>query len=175
MHFQSNIWTTCNIPQSHLLVSFLLAAAWRPLIAPWIALLLSGLCLPTKCFVRSVSSVCNSPWRGYSRFFHFNNLKPALESMDFFLASSKTYNGLESFVLLVQEKMGPCKNLDNFHLYLWLLKDLSWAQDWYYCGMIFGSLAVVWSFLMILCAIKSSATNEIFISVALFLWYRNRN
>ena len=59
---------------------------------------------------------------------------------------------------------------DDIHLYLWLLKDLSWVQDWYHSGIIFGSLAILWAFFLILTAIKSSSVNEIFVSVAIFLW-----
>mmetsp|Transcript_28467 Transcript_28467/g.75027 ORF Transcript_28467/g.75027 Transcript_28467/m.75027 type:complete len:121 (+) Transcript_28467:91-453(+) len=36
-----------------------------------------------------------------------------------------------------------------FHVYLWLLKDLSWTQDWNYLGIFSGFAAVFWSlFLM---------------------------
>lgn len=64
----------------------------------------------------------------------------------------------------------PGRGLENIHLYIWLLKDLSWAQDWYYSGMIFGCLAVLWAFLLIVTAVRNSAVNEIFVSVAIFLW-----
>jgi hypothetical protein len=60
--------------------------------------------------------------------------------------------------------------LENIHLHLWLLKDLSWAQDWYYAGLFFGSLAVAFSFLLFCSALISRATNEIFFSAAVFVW-----
>ena len=95
--------------------------------------------------------------------------------MSWSLSSMNAPSGLICIATHLREKSNqlwsyPCKNLENIHLYLWLLKDLSWAQDWYYSGMIFGSLAVMWSFFIVLYALQSSATNEIFISVALFLW-----
>ena len=62
------------------------------------------------------------------------------------------------------------KDLQNIHLYLWLMKDLSWAQDWYYSGMVFGSLAVSWAFFIVVCAVRNRATNEVFVSIAIFLW-----
>jgi hypothetical protein len=37
------------------------------------------------------------------------------------------------------------RGLEWFHLYLWMAKDLSWAQDWYIGGMFFGTAAVVMS------------------------------
>jgi hypothetical protein len=37
------------------------------------------------------------------------------------------------------------KGLEWFHLYLWMAKDLSWAQDWYIGGLFFGTAAVVMS------------------------------
>jgi hypothetical protein len=62
------------------------------------------------------------------------------------------------------------RGMENLHLYLWLLKDLSWAQNWYYSGLIFGSLAVSLSFLLMCNAIYVRATNEIFVSAAIFIW-----
>ena len=60
--------------------------------------------------------------------------------------------------------------MENIHLHLWLLKDLSWAQDWYYAGIVFGSLAVAFSFLLFCSAWIARATNEIFVSAAVFVW-----
>ena len=60
---------------------------------------------------------------------------------------------------------------ENFHLYLWLIKDLAWAQSWYYCGHIFGSLAVIWSVYILSHAAREGNTNEIFTGVAQTFWY----
>ena len=59
---------------------------------------------------------------------------------------------------------------ENFHLYLWLIKDLAWAQSWYYCGHIFGSLAVIWSVYILSHAARERNTNEIFTGVAQTFW-----
>ena len=59
---------------------------------------------------------------------------------------------------------------ENFHLYLWLIKDLAWAQSWYYCGHIFGSLAVIWSVYILSHAAREGNTNEIFTGVAQTFW-----
>ena len=63
------------------------------------------------------------------------------------------------------------RGMENFHLYLWLVKDLSWAQNWYYSGMTFGSLAVSFSFFLMCYAIHMRATNEIFVSAAILIWW----
>lgn len=60
---------------------------------------------------------------------------------------------------------------ENFHLYLWLIKDLAWAQSWYYSGHIFGSLAVMWSLYILSHAARERNTNEIFTGVAQTFWY----
>ena len=60
---------------------------------------------------------------------------------------------------------------ENFHLYLWLIKDLAWAQSWYYCGHIFGSLAVIWAVYILSHAAREGNTNEIFTGVAQTFWY----
>lgn len=60
---------------------------------------------------------------------------------------------------------------ENFHLYLWLIKDLSWAQSWYYSGHIFGSLAVIWSVYILSHAARERNTNEICTGVAQTFWY----
>lgn len=60
---------------------------------------------------------------------------------------------------------------ENFHLYLWLVKDLAWAQSWYYCGNIVGSLAVIWGGFILYHAMLERNTNEIFTGVAQFFWY----
>ena len=62
------------------------------------------------------------------------------------------------------------RGAENMYLYFWLLKDLSWAQDWYYPAYTFGALAIAWSFIMVCNALYDGATNEVFTSTAMFLW-----
>ena len=62
------------------------------------------------------------------------------------------------------------RGFENLYLYSWLLKDLSWAQNWYYAAYFFGALAVTMSFVILFNATYDGATNEIFYSLAGFLW-----
>ena len=59
---------------------------------------------------------------------------------------------------------------ENVHLYLWILKDLSWTQEWFYPAWVFGTLAVVWAFYLLSHAVYEGATNEIFTRFAVTIW-----
>ena len=59
---------------------------------------------------------------------------------------------------------------ENLHLYMWILKDLSWTQEWYYPAWTFGTMALVWAFYLLFHAAHDRATNEIFIRVAVVIW-----
>ena len=63
------------------------------------------------------------------------------------------------------------RGAENFHLYLWLIKDLAWAQSWYYSGHIFGFLAISWSVYILCHAVAEGNTNEVFTGVAQMLWF----
>lgn len=63
------------------------------------------------------------------------------------------------------------RGAENFHLYLWLVKDLAWAQSWYYSGHIFGLLAVSWSIFILCHAVAEGNTNEIVTGTAQMLWF----
>ena len=44
---------------------------------------------------------------------------------------------------------------ESYHIYLWIIKDYSWASDSYYLALTFGISTVVWNYLiMILCLIR---------------------
>lgn len=60
---------------------------------------------------------------------------------------------------------------ENFHIYIWILKDLAWAQSWYWAGHIFGGLAIVWSLYLCSHALKLRNINEIWASAAQTLWF----
>jgi hypothetical protein len=62
------------------------------------------------------------------------------------------------------------RGAEYFHLYIWVLKDLSWAQSWYYSGHFFGSLAVFWSVYILSHAVHDRNINETFASVGQLLW-----
>ncbi len=59
---------------------------------------------------------------------------------------------------------------ENFHIYLWIAKDLAWTQDSYYPAMIFGSLALIWCLVLAVNAIRERSIDELYMLVALFLW-----
>lgn len=59
---------------------------------------------------------------------------------------------------------------ENFHSYLWILKDFSWTQEWYYPAWVFGSLAVIVAVALLFNAAYERATNEVFIRMAVLIW-----
>eukprot|EP01038_Epipyxis_sp_PR26KG_P014646 gene14646-19677_t len=62
------------------------------------------------------------------------------------------------------------RGAENFHIYLWILKDLSWTQDWYCSGYIFGILACFWSGYLLCHAIHFRNVKEIWACIAQLLW-----
>ena len=58
----------------------------------------------------------------------------------------------------------------QFHFYLWVLKDLSWAQSWYYSGNAFGILAVIWAGLHLFDSFREANINEMATGVGVTLW-----
>ena len=62
------------------------------------------------------------------------------------------------------------RGAENLYMYFWLLKDLSWSQNWYWPAYVFGSLAIAWAFVLVCNTLYDQATNEIFFSTAVFLW-----
>lgn len=63
-----------------------------------------------------------------------------------------------------------CRGQDSFHIYLWIAKDLSWVQAWYWPGMIFGSAAVAWSIYILCQAVAKRCRDEIWTTIASILW-----
>ena len=59
---------------------------------------------------------------------------------------------------------------ESIHLYLWIMKDLSWTQEWFYQAWVFGTLALVWAVYLLAHAVYEGATNEIFTRVAVTFW-----
>ena len=56
------------------------------------------------------------------------------------------------------------------YIYLWILKDLSWAQSWFYPGVTFGCIAVAWSMWILLHASRQHSRDEVWTTVAGILW-----
>lgn len=60
--------------------------------------------------------------------------------------------------------------IENFHIYLWIMKDLAWAQDWYYPAMIFGILALAWCGMIMYEAWEMRSWYEAYMCIATTLW-----
>ena len=65
---------------------------------------------------------------------------------------------------------GTVKGSEWVHLYLWMAKDLSWAQGWYFLGLIFGVSAVLWSVYLLNESVRLTNYVEAWHYVAQFLW-----
>jgi hypothetical protein len=59
---------------------------------------------------------------------------------------------------------------ESFHIYFWLLKDLTWVQAWYVEGMLFGTMAVTWQLYMMCKAVHNRSFEEIVCSTGMFFW-----
>lgn len=59
---------------------------------------------------------------------------------------------------------------DGFHVYLWIMKDLSWVQAWYWPGLIFGILTLTWSAFMLWRACWRRSLDELWTHSAQFMW-----
>lgn len=59
---------------------------------------------------------------------------------------------------------------ENFHIYLWIAKDLSWSQDWYWPSLIFGTMAMLWCLVLAYHAMDSKVLEEVYMIVAVILW-----
>lgn len=59
---------------------------------------------------------------------------------------------------------------ENFHIYLWLLKDLTWVQSWYIAGILIGGFACFWSVFLVSKSIRQRNINEFWSRFADLLW-----
>lgn len=59
---------------------------------------------------------------------------------------------------------------ENFHIYLWIAKDICWTQKNYYGSIIFGSLALAWCGVLAFHAIKNKYILEVYMLIALTMW-----
>lgn len=62
------------------------------------------------------------------------------------------------------------RGAENVHVYLWILKDLSWTQGFYYPSIIFGALALFWCIILVLQAAIDRNYEEIYMLIAVTLW-----
>lgn len=62
------------------------------------------------------------------------------------------------------------RGAENFHIYLWILKDLAWTQKWYVMAWVFGISAISWCVVLMYHAFNDKNYNEIYMLSALILW-----
>lgn len=62
------------------------------------------------------------------------------------------------------------RGADNFHIYLWIAKDLAWTQNAYVPGMLFGISAIAWCGVLAYHALAMRSFNEMYMLVALTMW-----
>ena len=60
--------------------------------------------------------------------------------------------------------------VENIHIWIWILKDLAWAQDWYYPALIFGILALAWCAVLYYEAFKMRSLYEVYMTTATTIW-----
>ena len=62
------------------------------------------------------------------------------------------------------------KTMENMHTYLWITKDLSWTLCWYWPGLVFGSIAIFLSFMILLGSLWTAEYSEMWHNMAQMLW-----
>lgn len=62
------------------------------------------------------------------------------------------------------------KTAENIHTYLWITKDLSWTQNWYWPGLVFGSIAMFLSFALCVGSVWNKEYAEAWHNFAQLLW-----
>jgi hypothetical protein len=82
-------------------------------------------------------------------------------------ASDKEFLYRVSFSKQTYYMMRP---IENMHIYLWILKDLAWSQDWYYPALIFGTLALAWCAVLFYEAYALRSLYEAYMAIATTLW-----
>jgi hypothetical protein len=61
------------------------------------------------------------------------------------------------------------RGAENFHIYLWIAKDLCWIQYFHTPAIVFGSLALAWCAVLFYHALKDS-WEDAYMLVGLTLW-----
>lgn len=62
------------------------------------------------------------------------------------------------------------RGAENFHIYLWIAKDLCWTQSWYYPAYFFGSSAMAWCLILLYHAITARCVTEVYMLIPMILW-----
>ena len=62
------------------------------------------------------------------------------------------------------------RGAENFHIYLWIAKDLSWTTENYNSALFFGSSALAWCAVLVYHTFSSRNYREMYMLVGLMLW-----
>ena len=62
------------------------------------------------------------------------------------------------------------KTMENMHTYIWILKDLSWTQSWYWPGLVVGGIAMALSFVVTVGSVWNKEYADAWHHFAHLLW-----
>ena len=62
------------------------------------------------------------------------------------------------------------RGLDNVHIYMWILKDLSWTLDNFWMSAICGTMAIAWCVILAIVAYRGKDWEEMYMLVATIMW-----
>lgn len=68
------------------------------------------------------------------------------------------------------EYLFSIRGWDNFHIYLWILKDLAWTLDNFWMSAVCGTMAVAWCGILVIVAYRNGDWEEIYMLVSTILW-----
>jgi len=58
----------------------------------------------------------------------------------------------------------------NFHIYLWIIKDLAWAQNWYWVAHIVGGAALLWQLYFFTKSALNRNLDDAWFNSTVFMW-----
>ncbi len=62
------------------------------------------------------------------------------------------------------------RGAENFHIYLWIAKDLSWTRDAYMPAMVFGVASLSWCLVLMFHAISAKCITEVYMLIVMIMW-----
>lgn len=62
------------------------------------------------------------------------------------------------------------RGAENFHIYLWIAKDLSWTRDAYIPAMTFGTASLLWCVVLMYHAVTAKCITEVYMLIVMILW-----
>lgn len=62
------------------------------------------------------------------------------------------------------------RGAENFHVYLWIAKDLCWTQNYREAGILFGSAAMAWCGVLFFHALVAKAYEDAYMLLPMTLW-----